>query len=286
MSILSSFKSPAFILSLVCLLLLGAEYKSTRDKLDIIGDNQRFTDAQMYGMASTVGMYLSDLYNRIDNIERELTPQEKVDRFLKPVVLVSYQPLTAIEKDSLQDCIGSGTIIKSIKDDMQYVNYVLTAHHVISDHGRYKVVRFDYNGSVVMYDATIVGSSYTFDLSLITFKTDAPMPTAKLATNKPVMLEKVALSGLRVGSEIPVVTFGNMAKNFTNTTLPSRWDNHWLVQAPAIFGVSGGPTFNMSGEIVGVNVMGLGDGRYGMLEQMCIIVPLPIVKLFIDVWMD
>jgi serine protease Do len=135
---------------------------------------------------------------------------------------------------------GSGFVISAD-------GYVVTNNHVIDGAGKVQV-SFDENNK---YDAEVVGTDSRTDLALLKINGSKPFPFVKFA-DKPARVGDWALA---VGNPFGLggtVTAGIVsAQNRDIGAGP--YDDFIQIDAPVNRGNSGGPTFNLAGEVVGVN---------------------------------
>ena len=128
--------------------------------------------------------------------------------------------------------------------------YVVTNHHVIKDGERFVVVLHDGEE----HDAELVGIDSRTDLALLRLDADESFPYVSFAEE----------DDLRVGDW--VVAVGNpfgLGGTVTSGIVSARgrdigagpYDDFIQIDAPINRGNSGGPTFDLDGEVVGVNAM-------------------------------
>ena len=137
--------------------------------------------------------------------------------------------------------IGSGFIVDAD-------GHVVTNNHVIEGAETVTVI-LDNDDRV---DADIVGRDPKTDLALLKIEADEPLPVVRFA----------AADSYRVGDW--VVAVGNpfgLGKTATFGIVSARgrgigsspYDDHLQIDAPINRGNSGGPSFNLRGEVIGVN---------------------------------
>jgi len=135
---------------------------------------------------------------------------------------------------------GSGFIISSD-------GYVVTNNHVVDNADEVTVVMND--GKT--YDATVIGTDEKTDLALVKIEDDTSFPFVEFTPGD-----------VRVGDW--VVAVGNpfgLGGSVTAGIVSARgreigagpYDDFLQIDAPINKGNSGGPTFNLNGEVVGVN---------------------------------
>jgi S1-C subfamily serine protease len=231
----------------------------------------------------------ADLVKFIETIRKEfkgLTSEQMVDRYLRPVVAIEHVDPKKDTSHDLNHLLGSGVVIKSVKVNGQYDNYILTAYHVIDSSGIYRICTFDYAGGVRKYDAIVIATHSVKDLALLKCTTRNSLPAAKIADDIPSLMSPVVTVGTRTNSQIPIATFGHLAKNFSNDLIKSDHDEYWFVNAPVIFGCSGGPSYNTKGEVIGITVRLFIDPTGSPVEHVGIIIPLPEIKDFVSRFLD
>jgi len=158
---------------------------------------------------------------------------------------------------------GSGTIISP-------EGYILTNHHVAGRATRITVRLADRQE----LRATLVGTDPLADLAVLKIdrkdlrNPDAPLPVAKfgdsaalevgdtvLAMGSPAGLSQSVTQGIVANTEM-IAPGGSMRLDGESVGELVRWIGHDAVIFP---GNSGGPLVNLSGEIVGVNEVGIGS---------------------------
>jgi serine protease Do len=136
--------------------------------------------------------------------------------------------------------LGSGFIISAD-------GYVVTNNHVIADADEIEIELRD----GVKLPATIVGTDERTDIALLKIEADAPLPFVNFGNS----------DDMRVGDW--VLAIGNpLGQGFSvsagivsarGRTLSGSYDDFIQTDAAINRGNSGGPLFNMKGEVVGVN---------------------------------
>lgn len=153
------------------------------------------------------------------------------------------------EKTSL----GSGFIIEG--------GHIVTNHHVIDDAKEIKVVFSD--GAEVK--AELVGSDETYDIAVLKVKSDKALTPVKLGDSSKIRIgEEVIAIGTPSGIEFAgTLTYGVVSGLNRKIEITDDFGKvtrtMYLIQTDATLnpGNSGGPLFNMKGEVIGVNNMKL-----------------------------
>ena len=136
--------------------------------------------------------------------------------------------------------LGSGFIISSD-------GYVVTNNHVV-DHAEEVSVTFQ-NGD--KFDATVIGTDPKTDLALLKIKSDKAFPHVEFTKTEAKVGDYVMAVGNPFGLGGTVTSGIVSARGRDIGSGP--YDDFIQVDASINKGNSGGPTFNMSGEVVGIN---------------------------------
>jgi serine protease Do len=137
--------------------------------------------------------------------------------------------------------LGSGFVIDP-------AGYIVTNNHVIGEAGKIDVILQDNS----KYPATIVGRDAKTDIALLKIKIDKPLPYVTFGDS----------SAAQVGDW--VIAVGNpfgLGGSVTTGIISARgrdihsgqFDDFLQIDAPINRGNSGGPTFNLTGEVIGIN---------------------------------
>lgn len=146
--------------------------------------------------------------------------------------------------------LGSGVIIS---DD----GYILTNNHVIKDANIIKVKLY---GSKEEYDAKVVGKDPKIDIALLKIETKKVLPYAPLGDSDQLEVgDWVIAIGNPFGLSHTVTKGIVSAKGRVIGSGP--YDDFIQTDAPINFGNSGGPLFNLKGEIVGINTAIISGGQ-------------------------
>jgi serine protease Do len=126
--------------------------------------------------------------------------------------------------------------------------YVATNRHVIADADEVTVTFQDGTERA----AEIVGEDERTDLAVLKVKTDKPLPALKFADSDKVRVGDVAIA---VGNPFGLggtVTAGIVSAR-SREIGSGPYDDYLQLDASINRGNSGGPTFNMAGDIIGIN---------------------------------
>jgi serine protease Do len=148
--------------------------------------------------------------------------------------------------------------------------YAVTNNHVV--HGADKVEVTTDAGKT--YTAKVIGTDARTDLALIKVEGGADFPFAKLAAGKPRIGDWVLAVGnpFGLGGTVTAGIVSASGRDIGN----GPYDDFLQIDAPVNKGNSGGPAFNMQGEVVGVNtaIYSPSGGSVGIAFS----IPAPTVK--------
>jgi serine protease Do len=125
--------------------------------------------------------------------------------------------------------------------------YAVTNNHVVENADKVEVTTDD--GKV--YSAKVIGTDKRTDLALIKVEGGSNFPFAKLASGKPRIGDWVLAVGnpFGLGGTVTAGIVSASGRDIGN----GPYDDFIQIDAPVNKGNSGGPAFNMQGEVVGVN---------------------------------
>lgn len=174
--------------------------------------------------------------------------------------------------------LGSGFIIEG--------GYIVTNHHVIEDAKAIKVVFND--GETV--ESTVVGSDKTFDIAVLKVKTSKSLTPVKIGDSSAVRIgEEVIAIGTPSSIEFAgSLTYGVVSGLDRKIEITDDYGKvvrtMYLIQTDATLnpGNSGGPLFNMKGEVIGVNNMKLVSTYEGIGFSIPINGAMEIIKALIN----
>jgi serine protease Do len=148
--------------------------------------------------------------------------------------------------------------------------YAVTNNHVVDGASKVEVTTDD--GKT--YTAKVIGTDVRTDVALIKVEGGADFPFAKLAAGKPRIGDWVLAVGNPFGLG-GTVTAGIVSASGRDIG-SGPYDDFIQIDAPVNKGNSGGPTFNMQGEVVGVNtaIYSPSGGSVGIAFA----IPAPTVK--------
>jgi len=148
--------------------------------------------------------------------------------------------------------------------------YAVTNNHVVDDAAKVQVTTDD--GKT--YTAKVIGTDKRTDLALIKVEGGSDFPFAKLAVGKPRVGDWVLAVGnpFGLGGTVTAGIVSASGRDIGN----GPYDDFLQIDAPVNKGNSGGPAFNMQGEVVGVNtaIYSPSGGSVGIAFS----IPAPTVK--------
>ncbi|HEX6001240.1 MAG TPA: Do family serine endopeptidase [Hyphomicrobiaceae bacterium] len=125
--------------------------------------------------------------------------------------------------------------------------YIVTNNHVVDNAVKVEVT----TDSGASFDAKVVGKDPKTDLALIKVDGRSDFPFVKLSDTKPKIGEWVVAMGNPFGLG-GTVTAGIVSAEGRDIG-SGPYDTYIQIDAPVNRGNSGGPTFNLKGEVIGVN---------------------------------
>jgi serine protease Do len=189
-------------------------------------------------------------------------PGSPFDRFLRQFGIIPEYPAP---KRGLS--VGSGFFISGD-------GYIVTNNHVIAG-GRSLEVTTD-DGKV--YQAKIIGTDPQTDLALIKIASQVDLPYVRLAKTEPKVGDWVVPIGNPFGLG-GTVTAGIVSARGRDIG-EGPYNDFIQIDAPVNKGNSGGPTFNVRGEVIGVNtaIYSPSGGSVGVAFD----IPAEAVKLVVE----
>lgn len=232
--------------------MLAAYTQETNAKLDII--DQKVQDNRDGILASEEAVQrnsdlLSELEGEVVDIVKALAEEES---WLQADRLYEAVSQSVIEVSDGRNTIGSGFVY----DDQ---GHVVTAHHVIEQLNSLYVVFPD--GRISR--ASVVGSSSPSDVAVLLLERQFNVTPLMMANSESIRIGDAVVA---IGSPFDLggtVTAGIVSQlnrfEMIDNDLESRWISN-LIQfdASANFGNSGGPLFNVDGEVIGLIIARVG----------------------------
>ena len=170
-------------------------------------------------------------------------PGQVYDRNVRAVVAISNQSLTTNLFGQVSETAssGSGFIVSSD-------GYIVTNYHVVSGATTLKVITWD----AVEHKATLVGSDSSNDLAVL--KIDGEdLPYVQLGDSDAMSVgNQVAAIGNPLGELTSTLTVGYISATDRAVNTDGTYINMLQTDAAINSGNSGGPLFNMAGEVIGI----------------------------------
>ena len=185
----------------------------------------------------------------------KMTPQDVYENYVNAVVLVYNQGTTSTYWGQTESqSSGSGMIIS--KD-----GYVLTNNHVVE--GAEKLTVMTTSGEE--YDATVIGADEVNDVALLKIEGDEDFPTVSIGDSDKIEVgEQVCAIGNPLGELTNTLTVGyvsaldrEISESSTGTTI-----NMFQTDCAINSGNSGGPIFDMNGNVVGITTAKYSSSGY------------------------
>src|SRR5688572_23350518 len=137
--------------------------------------------------------------------------------------------------------LGSGFIVDP-------AGYIVTNYHVIEDADEISVIM---NDGVTTLEAMLVGRDPKTDLALLKVTPKAPLPAARFGDSDRARVGDWVIAIGNPFGQMGTVTAGIVSAR--NRGIGGDYDDFIQTDAAINRGNSGGPLFNMNGEVVGVN---------------------------------
>ena len=185
----------------------------------------------------------------------KMTPQDVYENYVNAVVLVYNQGTTSTYWGQTESrSSGSGMIIS--KD-----GYVLTNNHVVS--GAEKLTVMTTSGEE--YDATVIGADEVNDVALLKIEGSEDFPTVSIGNSDKIEVgQQVCAIGNPLGELTNTLTVGyvsaldrEISESSTGTTI-----NMFQTDCAINSGNSGGPIFDMNGNVVGITTAKYSSSGY------------------------
>ncbi|MDA3931466.1 MAG: trypsin-like peptidase domain-containing protein [Tenericutes bacterium] len=189
------------------------------------------------------------------------------------VVDIANQTVIGVETylDAVGESLGSGVIYKY--DEINDLYFVITNHHVIEDGNNYKI-RFEDETTVT---ADLLTFDEDVDIALLSFSGSGLVGLEVAALGSSVDLEKgeiVLTAGHPRGFNFfNSITLGIVAG--IDRFISGESITYIQHDAAINSGNSGGPIFNLQGEVVGINVLKYASEE---IEGMGFSIPIDLVK--------
>lgn len=147
-------------------------------------------------------------------------------------------------QDNKASAVGSGFIIDP-------AGYIVTNHHIIEDSEEINVKLNDNTE----FTAKLIGSDPRTDLALLKIAPPKPLPTVKLGDSSKARVGDFVIAignPFGLGGTVTTGIISTKSRDINASTI-SIVDNFIQTDAAINVGNSGGPMFNIKGEVIGVN---------------------------------
>ncbi len=211
--------------------------------------NQKISDleSKLNENASAIEQVSSDVSNSAGAMVTvmpggALTPRQVYNKNVQSVVLIHSQVTSyAYGQATNGTSAGSGFIVT---ED----GYVVTNYHVIE--GATSVSVTTYDGTE--YPATVVGSDATNDMAVLKVEAQG-LPAVTIGSSDELNVgDQVVAIGNPLGELTSTMTVGYVSAKDRDVTTDGNTINMIQTDAAINSGNSGGPLFNMQGEVVGI----------------------------------
>ncbi len=226
----------------------GAEKQET-----VEANTEEDTDASSSTDNSVIKSHTIDVTT--NSTSTSMTPQDVYENYVNAVVLIYNQGTTSTYwGQSETKSSGSGMIIS--KD-----GYVLTNNHVVEGAETLTVM----TTSGEEYDATVIGADEVNDVALLKIEGDSDFPTVSIGNSDNIEVgEQVCAIGNPLGELTNTLTVGyvsaldrEISESSTGTTI-----NMFQTDCAINSGNSGGPIFDMNGNVVGITTAKYSSSGY------------------------
>jgi serine protease Do len=170
------------------------------------------------------------------------SPLEPFEKFFKEFRGPNGQRMAPDQEGRRQFVRGQGSGFFISPD-----GYIVTNNHVVDHAVKVEIIA----DSGATFDAKVIGTDAKSDLALIKVDGHTDFPFVKLAEAPPKIGEWVVAMGNPFGLG-GTVTAGIVSAQGRDIG-SSPYDDYIQIDAPVNRGNSGGPTFNLKGEVIGVN---------------------------------
>lgn len=205
--------------------------------------------------------------------EGYLTPSQVYAKNVSSVVAIS----SVIQQDRMGQVVaqGSGSGFILTED-----GYVVTNHHVIEGAQKVSVILSDKNE----YEARIVGSDVSNDVAVLKIEAEA-LPAVTLGSSSDLLIgDMVVAIGTPLGELTSTQTVGYICGKDRDVTTGGTVINMLQTDAAINAGNSGGPLFNMKGEVVGITTAKYSGttGSGASIEGIGFAIPIDDVMDIVD----
>ena len=178
-----------------------------------------------------------------DVVDGVLTPGQVYAQNVKAVVAISNQSLSTNLFGQVSETASSGSGFIVSED-----GYVVTNYHVVSGATTLKVITWD----AKEYTAKLVGGDSSNDLAVLKIE-GSDFPYVKMGSSESLVVgDRVAAIGNPLGELTSTLTVGYISATDRAVNTDGTYINMLQTDAAINSGNSGGPLFNMQGEVIGI----------------------------------
>lgn len=238
-----------FVCALLILVLVACSCGATAFVLDTYWNNQIITMQQ--AMENKLAVY----QNRLDSVLSSLgstgsstpsdiqTPGLVYAKNVNAVVAISNQSISTNIYGQVSETASSGSGFIVSQD-----GYVVSNYHVIAGATKLSVIMAD----STEYEAKVVGYDAASDLSVLKINATG-LPYVKLGSSDALAVgDQVSAIGNPLGELTSTLTVGYISAKDRLVNTDGSYLNMLQTDAAINSGNSGGPLFNMKGEVVGI----------------------------------
>ncbi|MBQ5608202.1 MAG: trypsin-like peptidase domain-containing protein, partial [Oscillospiraceae bacterium] len=210
-----------------------------------------------------------------DTASGEMSPAQVYAENVKATVAISCQGHTTNIFGQISETASSGSGFIISAD-----GYVVTNFHVISGSSRVGVILSDGKE----HQATVVGYDKTNDVAVLKIEGDNFPCVAFGSSDALVVGERVAAIGNPLGELSSTLTVGYVSAKDRTVNTEGSYQNMIQTDAAINSGNSGGPLFNMRGEVIGITTAKYsGTSASGAtIEGIGFAIPIDDVRNLID----
>ncbi len=171
-----------------------------------------------------------------------MTPGQVYAQNVQSVVLISCEITTSVYgQTATGTSAGSGFVVTEN-------GYIVTNHHVVEGAAKINVVTYDGQ----QYAARLVGSDSANDVAVLKVEAEGLDPVTLGSSSALSVGDQVVAIGNPLGELTATMTAGYVSAKNRDVTTDGRTINMIQTDAAINSGNSGGPLFNMKGEVVGI----------------------------------
>ena len=272
------------------ILLLIVSYQYLNSKIDYLAMTVEVWDAAQTKdrMEDANTNQKNDFANAasIQELERSIKKLQNEIAKLQPVIFDVQKAYNSVVVVSDTTGTGSGTVIKKTDKEM----YILTAAHCVSAVIEYKsLYNIDIFATVQYFkegteDTELVTGATIYNASIYKYDSESDLAILKINSVDDLLnVAQIAKENPKVGEDIytignPLGVYRNVSKGILSSKFVEK--NFYSIDSLATFGNSGGATFNVYGELIGV------PDKVPMYDMsvpesnMCLIISTPTIREF------